>query len=307
MLCWGAVSVQAQMVLPRTIPLAPRVLDPRLAAPTYTYVPMNPAVIQFTELKFAGFATIRAANEEKVVNPGTAEEFAGWSAGGIMGSPRLSMAFEITRLFDDKNSLKTVDWTTQGAALQLTVFENLRIGLGITRTNSEVEANPVSSSTSEAGGVVSFPGGLFFGFSQGNEVISSLLNGEQKRPVRKIGVGHVLVSRFTLLSEIYIETRPSPFGLLDGAGAAIPEFSEVKRRGLALEWLVKYLVFSARYDILSLTDTGEKTKGIMLAAGGGMNKGFLLTLQWENMHSSHAGTGATFQTKATTVALAKMF
>lgn len=310
LLVWGVFfsEAQAQVAVPRIVPIAPSVLDPLLWQPLGSFVPLNPGAVTWGAPRRVGAGTLSVNSEETAINPGFPLHIKGGYAGGMFPGDKFAFAFQGAKLLDKTSIPKQVDWNTQSFALGLRMNPNVTIGLGSFRGKNSLETNVLSYASSELGATVMFKERFYAGVAMGSESIDSALNGKQKRNLRKYGIGYRKGGRVLLHGEVFREFRNSAPGLIDNSGNVIPEFTAIQRSGVVMEFAFRSIVGAATWEHLRLNDLQRNTAGTSFSGGWVMWKGGTAVMyHLENMKSTNSLTLEKFNTKTQSVVATYQF
>ncbi len=275
MLVWlMGLTVHAQVAVPSLVPGVPNVGDPILGIPTASFVPPNPAAMQWGEPSKWGLGQINA--ERRVTEPtaGTPVEFGGLFIGFRKVDKEISFGAQLLELADDTNAAREADWKSLDAGVAFQSGDNIAFGVGMNRISNTSQGDSQEFNTINLGMSIEIRRNIFAGFAIGTEDISSSFNGEDDRSVQKYGVGYRTGRAFKTHLEFYIVDR-------DQADNFADEFSDVASQVLVLEFNLSGFLLAASFNRTQRARLDLETTTVVGDLGWAPKNGFSLIFHIE--------------------------
>lgn len=268
------LPARAQVAVPSLVPAVPRVGDPILGIPTASFVPPNPAAMQWGAPSKWGLGKINA--ERRVTEPtvGTLVEFGGLFIGFRKVDKDISFAAQLLELSDETNAVRLADWNSLDAAVAFQSGDSIAFGVGLNRVSNTSQGDSLEFNTINLGMSIEIKRNIFAGFSIGTEDISSSFNGNDDRSVQKYGVGYRTGGSFNTHFEFYIVDR-------DQADNSAAEFSDVTSQVLVAEFNLNGLLLAASFNRSQRSRLDLETTTLVLDFGWAPKNGFSLIFHIE--------------------------
>lgn len=272
------------MAIPRLVPASPNISDPNSNAPTSSFVPANPAAIQWGMPTRWGIGQIMATRGETVPPPDTTEgidntkEFGGLYVGGRSFSKKFSVAGELMELSDDPKEFPLeADWDVLRAGVAFLSGDSVTFGAGMDRVSNIQGYNPVDYDTTILGITFQLSQTYYLGLAMGTEKISHASIGESDRAVRKYGIAYSKGQGKSHI-EYYIIEKTAPEEFSDQADS----FSDVKTNGVVAETILGKFYIGAGASLTNKDLAGVTLTQLSFDVGWAAKRGLSLLYHRES-------------------------
>ena len=185
----AAGNAKAQVAVASAAPVRAMVSDPALVAPGASFVPLNPAVLQWSAPSRWGGGTIRAERELLPPDGPNFTDFKGLFGGFNVTGPGFSYAGQIVELTDKTHATGLdADWNSLSGAAAFQAGERFAFGVGLERTGNSARSASVDYNTTQLGMSVRVTNAIFAGLVMGTENIV-IQNNTSQRGIQRYGIG----------------------------------------------------------------------------------------------------------------------
>ncbi len=184
-----ALAAHAQVAVPRIVPAAPFVGDPREGPPTVSFLTANPAAMQWGAPSRIGGGTVQAEIQLTKPITGPVVDISGTYGGLRLVGETFSFAVQAINLSTDSPPL--LEWDVAEGGFGIMIGESWAVGLGVRRATRTDPTLTLELDSTELGVSWMFDENVFFGLSVGRDTVTSTPGvGESSRNVLKYGVGY---------------------------------------------------------------------------------------------------------------------
>ena len=308
LLLLGARSVPAQVAVSRLVPAAPSLGDPLESIPTASFVPENPAAMQWgppTRWGAGSFSAERTQTLPLPVDPAMPAppvEFGGQYVGGRSVEEDFSFAGEFLQIADETNTFLIADWDVLSAGVAFKSGETITFGASLERAGTTNLGNSLNFNSTNLGLSVKLSKNFYGGLALGTETVSSSFRGDENRSVQKLGLAFFTGRTVKWHLEGYQIAK-------DAAPRFGDEFSSVTTNGAVAEVLMGPVLIGLSGTSSEKEEAQKRVKTAALDLGWVPKRGWSLILHSEAAVTEDLGGASIveFETTATSVSIAFLF
>lgn len=300
--CWLALAglAAAQVAVPSIVPATVRIGDPAYGRPSVSFVPPNPAAMQWGAPARLGGGTISASHAPV---GGTNVDFSGIYLGGVKWGEKLSFGGAYLDLADQTNAVTLeADWSLLAIAASFQSGDRFAFGAGVERTGNTHSLDAVDFNTSKLGLSVQFGKAWYAGLVMGNESVDSSLNGSGTRSVQMLGVGYRSGGQEHMHLELYVVDRDSVDMLVTSN-----ELSDARHTVLVAEFQLGQIVLAGSYALTTKSDAGVTGTAWFADIGWAPKRGIALLYHMEGSTTQDDLLAAEYDGTASAVSFAYSF
>ncbi|MCH7477370.1 MAG: hypothetical protein IIA14_04635 [SAR324 cluster bacterium] len=310
LLLLGARSVPAQVAVSRLVPAAPSLGDPLESIPTASFVPENPAAMQWgppTRWGAGSFSAERTQTlplPEDPAIPAQPVEYGGQYVGGRNVEEDFSYAGEFLQFADETNRFLVADWDVLSAGVAFKSGETITFGASLERAGTTNRGNSLNFNSTTLGFSVKLSKNIYGGAALGTEKISSsaCFCSDENRSVQKFGLAFFTGRTVKWHLEGYQIVK-------DAAPNSRDEFSSVITDGVVAEILMGPVLIGLSGTSTEKEEAQKTVRTAALDLGWVPKRGWSLILHAEAAVSEDLGSDPIekFETTATSVTIAFLF
>lgn len=298
----GAGQARGQVAVPSILPVTLTIGDPFYGKPSVSFVPANPAVIQWAAPKRWGGGTITS---QWGLSGATPAAMTGLYLGGIDAGPDLSYAGAYLELADGTNpAFPNADWTLIAGGVGFQSGESIAFGASIERTGTIQGTNSLGFNTQRLGISAQISRAWYAGVALGTESLSSTsaFSGSGDRSLTAYGIGYRSGGAEHAHFEAYVVARDSAqvFSLSN-------QFSDSTTTVLVAEVQLGDIVLGGSVSTIAKTQADITTSGVSADAGWAPKRGISLLFHTESATTTIGATGDVYPTTTTTISFAYAF
>lgn len=296
-----AATAQAQVAVSELVPAAPRILDPEDIVPSASFVPANPAAMQWGAPSRWGVGTISGDRKQTAPTAGGTTDFGGFYAGVRVVSDDITFGAHLIEYSDETNTFSlNADWNVLAGGVAFQSGDMIAFGASVERADNTSGGSTFDFNTITLGLSLNVSKDIFVGLALGTEDITA--PGESgDRSVQKYGVAYRTGGQTQYHLEAYIVDREenSQFG----SGV----FSDSRETVLVAEAIFGNLLVGASFITISRDRLNQEISALTFDIGWAPKAGLSLMYHQESTTTENNASGTEFDTGTTAISLAWSF
>ncbi|MEE8397244.1 MAG: hypothetical protein V3S29_14400 [bacterium] len=294
----GAGQARGQVAVPSILPVTLTIGDPSYGKPSVSFVPANPAVIQWGAPKRWGGGTITS---QWGLSGATPAAMTGLYLGGVNVGPELSYAGAYLELAED-TSFPSADWTLIAGGVAFQSGDSIAFGASIERTGTIQGSDSLGFDNQRLGISAQLSRAWYAGVALGTESLSSSFSGSGDRSVTAYGIGYRSGGAEHAHFEAYLVERDAA-----QVYSSTNQFSDSTTTVLVAEVQLGDIVLGGSVSTSAKTQADITTSGVSADAGWAPKRGISLLFHTESATTTVGATGDVYPTTTTTISFAYAF